>query len=151
MRNKASLDVYMPMFKAMFEHSLDNVAILNLQAEMVYINPVLIKMLNIAEDTEQKFDAILKDELTAPYLAAINQTIATGESCSTLITVKSSEYSRVIYDLIHFSAIKDNDDNMIGVFTVGRDLNFHQEQQNQEIRKRESYLRALLDTFPFLV
>ncbi len=56
-----------------------------------------------------------------------------------------------VYDLLHIAPIIDEQDEVLGVLAIGRDHGFYKQIENQEIRRREYYLRALLDTFPFMV
>ena len=44
----------------------------------------------------------------------------------------------------------DNDGRLVGVLSIGRDVTVHHRAE-RELHKRESYKRALLDNFPFLV
>lgn len=61
------------------------------------------------------------------------------------------QLKREAYDLIHFSAIKNDEGIVMGALAVGRDLTSYQQLPQQEVERREYYLRALLDTFPFMV
>jgi diguanylate cyclase (GGDEF)-like protein/PAS domain S-box-containing protein len=137
--------------KILFDTSLDNIAIYDITGKLVYENPTLTqtfafkKNVGVADfnfRTQPEFDQ---------YYDALHQTLVTGESRALLITLEHPCLNRVIYDLVHFSVIKNQVGKIIGAIAVGRDLDFYKQQQSQEVGQREQYLRALLDTFPFIV
>ena len=138
----------------LFDASLDNVAIYSADGDTVYINPSLLKTLNISESTSNS-KAINDDESVAesftPYKAALQTVLRTGEPKEFLIKVAHPKFSRVIYDLIYMSVIKNDKNQIMGVIATGRDLDFYEQEKKQEVIKQEHYLRALLDTFPFIV
>ncbi len=151
MENTNNLSFLVPLFKTLFDHSLDNVAVYDIEAKIVYYNSMLIDVLNPSKDLIDNFAILSEHASFSPYLKALNNTILTGESSSILLHMQLSELKRANHDLVHFSAIKNDAGNVIGVLAVGRDLDFYQQQQHEEVKKREYYLRALLDTFPFMV
>lgn len=56
-----------------------------------------------------------------------------------------------VYDLLHISPIIDKQGQLLGALAIGRDHGLYKHAESQEIKRREYYLRALLDTFPFMV
>lgn len=148
--NEKSISALLPLFQMLFNESLDNVGIYRASGETVYINSTLFKTLNITDSTEIADDQSVKESFTQ-YKAALQTVLQTGEAKEFLIKVIHPKFSRVIYDLIYMSAIRDDKNKIIGVLATGRDLNFYEQEKKQEIIKQEHYLRALLDTFPFIV
>lgn len=148
--NDKSISALLPLFQMLFNESLDNVGIYTASGETVYINPTLFKTLNITDSTEIADDQSVKESFTQ-YKAALQTVLQTGEAKEFLIKVIHPKFSRVIYDLIYMSVIRDDKNTIIGVLATGRDLNFYEQEKKQEIIKQEHYLRALLDTFPFIV
>ncbi|HYN53311.1 MAG TPA: PAS domain-containing protein [Methylotenera sp.] len=141
----------LPLFQMLFDASLDNVAIHSAFDEPVYLNPALFKTLNLPSSLA-KYKEIYDDEVNfLSYKDAIKTVLRTGESKEFLLVDLQPKFGRVIYDLIYISVIKDSEGQIIGVLATGRDLDFFEQKKNQEIKKQEHYLRALLDSFPFMV
>ncbi len=149
LKDKTLTDL-LPLFHVLFDGSLDYVGIHSVSGGTVYINPTLCKTLNIPNSIEI-YENQSVDERFAPYQEAWHTVLQTGEPQELLLNVPDPKSGRVIYDLIYMSVIKDYENKIIGVLATGRDLDFYEQQKNQEIKKREHYLRALLDTFPFIV
>lgn len=149
-----SLTDLLPQFHMLFDASLDNVAIYSVSGEPVYLNPTLFQTLNIPSSIE-KYKEIYNDrsasENFCPFKEAVQTVLKTGEPKELLLSVPYPTFGRAIYDLIYMSVIKDDENQIIGVLTTGRDLDLYEQQKNQEIKKQEHYLRALLDSFPFMV
>jgi diguanylate cyclase (GGDEF)-like protein/PAS domain S-box-containing protein len=146
-----SLSILLPIFRSLFDQSLDNVAVYDMQANIAYCNPIVLNLLGENKDLTSAFPSFKDHAPFASYFKALNETILSGESSSILLTLQLPALNRVIHDFIHFSSIKNDEGSIIGVLAVGRDLDFYQQQQHEEVKKREYYLRALLDTFPFMV
>jgi diguanylate cyclase (GGDEF)-like protein/PAS domain S-box-containing protein len=151
MREANSLSILLPIFRSLFDQSLDNVAVYDMQANIAYCNPIVLNLLGENKDLTSAFPSFKDHAPFASYFKALNETILSGESSSILLTLQLPALNRVIHDFIHFSSIKNDEGSIIGVLAVGRDLDFYQQQQHEEVKKREYYLRALLDTFPFMV
>ncbi len=149
-----SLTDLLPIFQMLFEDSLDNVAIYSASGEPIYLNPTLFQTLDIPktiEIYEQLYAGITAGHSLGPFKAAVQTVLKTGEPQKLLLTDIQPQYGRAIHDLIHVWAIKDSDGRVMGALTTGRDLDYFEQKKNQEIIKQEHYLRALLDTFPFMV
>ena len=144
-----SLTDLLPLFHQLFDASLDHVGIHSISGVTVYINPTLCKQLNISNSLAL-YEEKLTDEVFSSYKDALQAVLQTGETKKILLNIPLSK-SGHICDLIYMSAIKDYENKIIGVLATGRDLAFYEQQKSQEIKKREHYLRALLDTFPFIV
>jgi diguanylate cyclase (GGDEF)-like protein/PAS domain S-box-containing protein len=151
MKDASRLNFLVPSFRPLFDQSLDNIAVYDTQAQIVYYNPMFLDALNDKKDITSSLAVLKQHASFTSYIKALDNTIVTGESCSILLSLQLPELNRVIHDFIHFSAIKNDEGDVIGVLAVGRDLDFYQQQQNEEVKRREYYLRALLDTFPFMV
>lgn len=139
------------LFRTLFDTSFDNIAVYSPSGQLVYANQVLLNTLNLKQEAGANFLDLKGQRAFAHYYDAINRTLTSGEPCAILLNFEHKSISRVIYDLINFSAIKNKNNQVIGVIAVGRDLDFYKQQQNQETEQREQYLRALMDTFPFIV
>jgi len=146
-----SVSDYLSLFQTFFDTSLDNIAVYGLAGQLVYANAALRNALNLKKDTGADYVDIKSQEAFDQYYDALNRTISSGEPRAVLINFEHASLSRVIYDLVHFSAIKNQQNQVVGVIAVGRDLDFNKQQKNQETVQREQYLRALMDTFPFIV
>lgn len=145
-----TIEDFLPMFAATFNASLDNVALYSKESILVYMNPTMLKTLNISEITQEKI-AIENMPTKGPYFDTLKQTLQSGIANSILLDYEEPSLGRRIYDIVFFSPIRDGENNLIGVFTSGRDLNYIEQEKSIEIIKQEHYLRALLDTFPFMV
>lgn len=139
------------LFRALFDTSFDNIAIYGPSGHLAYANQALLNTLNLKQEADTDYVDLKGQRAFDHYYDAINRTLATGEPCAILLNFEHQRISRVIYDLVNFSAIKNHKNQVIGVIAVGRDLDFNKQQQNQETEQREQYLRALMDTFPFIV
>jgi diguanylate cyclase (GGDEF)-like protein/PAS domain S-box-containing protein len=146
-----SVSDYLFLFQTFFDTSLDNIAVYGPVGQQVYANATLLNTLNIKKHAGVDYVDLKGQHAFEHYYEAINRTLTTGESCAILLNFQHDSLSRVIYDLVNLSAIKNQKNQVIGVIAVGRDLDFYQLQQNQKIEQREQYLRALMDTFPFIV
>jgi len=138
-------------FRTLFDTSFDNVAIYGLSGQLAYANQALLNTLNLKQAPGIDYVDLKDQRAFDHYYDAINRTLMTGEPCAILLNFEHESISRVIYDLVKFSAIRNQKNQVIGVLAIGRDLDFNKQQQNQEIEQREQYLRALMDTFPFIV
>lgn len=145
-----SLTDLLPLFHQLFDASLDNVVIHSVSGSTVYINHTLCKTLSIPNSIKIYEEKSL-DESFAPYKDAVQTVLQTGVPQEFLLNVPYSKSGRAIYDLIYISVINDDENQIIGVLASGRNLDFYEQQKSQETKKREHYLRALLDTFPFIV
>ncbi|HYN55196.1 MAG TPA: EAL domain-containing protein [Methylotenera sp.] len=145
-----SLADLLPLCRVFFDASLDNVAIHTVSGRTVYINPTLRATLSITDSIEI-YEAKLADEDFAPYTFALQAVLQSGEPQELLLSIPFPKSGRIIYDLIYMSAIKSDENQCIGVLATGRGLDFYEQMKSQEIKRREHYLRALLDTFPFMV
>lgn len=145
-----SIASLLPFLHVLFDASLDNVAIYSASGDIVYINPALLKTLNIS-DLQEKTEDPSVEKCFSSYKEILQTVLQTGEAKEFLIKAVHPKFSRVIYDLIYISPIKNNKNQIIGAIATGRDLDFCEQQKNQEVVKQEHYLRALLDTFPFIV
>jgi len=142
-----TIEDFLPMFAATFDASLDNIAVYSNAGMLVYANPAILAMLHINEA-----NVAIKDlPTTKLFLEALKVTLQTEAPHSILLDFEHAELKRRVYDIVHFSPMKDIDNNLIGIFTVGRDFNYLEQEKNAETKRQEHYLRALLDTFPFMV
>ena len=144
------IEDFLPMFAAIFDESLDNVALYSKDGALVYMNPAMLKALNVNELALGKI-AIENILSKGTFLAALKQTLQSGAINSILLEYEQPDFAHTTYNMLCFSPIKDRKNNLIGVFTSGRDLNYIDQEKSIDLIKHEHYLRALLDTFPFMV
>ncbi|MCB5205769.1 EAL domain-containing protein [Methylovorus mays] len=130
----------------LFEHVQDKVALYNLNAETLYINPMLKAHLpahfgGVAD--------VVMHSFFWHYRETLENVIRTGQpaSCLAHYTIGSKE----VCDLVNFSVVRDPQGQMLGVLAIGRQTDQRDFEEGAEIRRREQYQRAVLDTFPFMV
>lgn len=131
---------------AMFQHTNEKIALYNLKAETRYINPALKAIL--PDHLGGTADVVLHPFFWN-YRETLEEVIRTGRAggCVAHFTVGSQE----IFDLISFSPLSDEHGQMIGVLAIGRQTDQRDAAETLEIRRREQYQRAVLNTFPFMV
>ena len=131
---------------AMFQHTNEKIALYNLKAETRYINPALKAIL--PDHLGGTADVVLHPFFWS-YRETLEEVIRTGRpgGCVAHFTVGSQE----IFDLISFSPLSDEHGQMIGVIAIGRQTDQRDAAETLEIRRREQYQRAVLNTFPFMV
>ncbi|HSH54191.1 MAG TPA: EAL domain-containing protein [Methylotenera sp.] len=145
-----SITSLLPLFHMLFDASLDNVVVYSASGDTVYVNPNLLKTIHISSVNEKTED-ITVEECFSQYKDASHSVLQTGVAKDLVIKIIHPKLSRVIHDLVCISPIKNNKNQIIGAIATGRDLDFYEQQKNLEVVKQEHYLRALLDTFPFIV
>lgn len=145
-----SITSLLPLFHMLFDASLDNVAVYSASGDKVYVNPALSTTLNVSS-VKDKPEDLSVEEFLSQYKDVLQSVLQTGEAQEFLIKILHPRLSRIIYDLVYISPIRNNKNQIIGALATGRDLDFYQQQKNLDAIKQEHYLRALLDTFPFIV
>ena len=145
-----ALEDYLALLKGLFDQSEDNIAVYDATGKPVYFNATFQKTINKTTDTINQTDLSWQASFK-PYIEAGFKVLETGAPCEFLLQVQHPNLSRTIYDLIHFSPIYSPVKTLIGAISIGRDLDFHDQDKNQELIRREHYQRALLDNFPFMV
>jgi diguanylate cyclase (GGDEF)-like protein/PAS domain S-box-containing protein len=148
--NVTSLDEIIPILAAIFQDSLDCVAVYSQSGQLVYANTTLKKVLG-PKLYKAKADFNIELEEFKPYLAVLAGVLATGAPASILVDCEHPDLQRSIHDIVYMTAIKTNLQQVQGVIAVGHDLNFYKIQHSQELVQREHYQRAVLDNFPFMV
>ncbi|MDI1309077.1 MAG: EAL domain-containing protein [Methylotenera sp.] len=142
------LDVYISACEKLFLFAQDNVCILDPHGKLVYRNPTLVELCDTYANTdaEAAWNGICQ-KMSAQMIRAMD----TRTSTSFFFECEGASAQYHVNDLIHISPIIDMQDQVLGVIAIGRDHSFYEQIEGQEIRRREYYLRALLDTFPFMV
>ena len=138
----------------LFKASEDNIVVTDSQARVMYMNPALLKKLNLTLPHVQGFTGL---ELF-PNTSAVRQSfyatqevINTGKAQSILLHGPQHSLAQPLYDVLNITPLLDELGNVLGTLTVGR---AHLQEKNveaEEIKRREHYQRALLDSFPFMV
>ena len=142
------LVAYISLCERLFLLAQDNICIIDTHGKQVYKNPAL-----------QALDAAYANTHAEAAWSSVSQEVnmqmkrAMEMRATTTFVFEcegpTTQYN--VYDLLHIAPIIDEQDQVLGVLAIGRDHGFHKQIENQEIRRREYYLRALLDTFPFMV
>ena len=131
----------------LFSASRENVAIFDLDGNFVYGNPILCQTLNVqaGKVATQAEDMRLK--------ACIKSVIEKNQSATFLYSAPERKHftPRVLHDLIHLNPVYDRDRQIIAVIGLGRDLDYEASVQQARIRQQHTFMRALLDAFPFIV
>lgn len=145
-----SLDEFIPTLTAIFQHSLDCVAVYAQSGQLVYANNTLEKIWGNAP-YKVKADFSEKSAEFEPYKLTLRRVLATGLPASVFVDCIQPDLQRPIHDIIYMTAIKGSQREVLGAIAIGHDLNFYKQQHSQELVQREHYQRALLDNFPFMV
>ncbi|MCB4810263.1 EAL domain-containing protein [Methylovorus menthalis] len=130
----------------LFEHLQDKVALYNLNAETLYINPML--KAHLPAHWGGVADVVMHSFFWR-YRETLEGVIKTGrpDSCLAHYTLGDKE----VCDLVNFSPLRDADGMLMGVLAIGRQTDQRDFEEGVEIRRREQYQRAVLDNFPFIV
>jgi len=142
------IDAYVRLCERLFLLAQDNVYIIDAHGKQVYKNPALLALDAAYANTpaEAAWNSMSEDVNTQMMRAMhARATTAFVFQCEG----PTAQYK--VYDLLHIAPIIDEQDQVLGVLAIGRDHGFYKHIESQEIRRREYYLRALLDTFPFMV
>ncbi|MES2548064.1 MAG: EAL domain-containing protein [Pseudomonadota bacterium] len=115
---------------------------------MAYANQALLNTLDCSIEQAQSNQLLNKIK---SYQDALIHTLNTGEPSSFLLECHPSHMQRPIHDLIAMTAIKNRQNDVLGVLAIGRDLSDYRQHQFQALAQKERYQRALIDNFPFMV
>ncbi|WP_020166823.1 MULTISPECIES: sensor domain-containing protein [Methylotenera] len=141
---------FIPLLTAIFQDSPDCVAIYADDASIVYANTSLENTwgypLHYAQSLQDQVPESLK-----PYRDALNNVLSTGEATTFLLDCQPSTMRRHIHDMISMTAIKSQNQSILGVISIGRNLDDYRQTQHQILAQKERYQRALIDNFPFMV
>jgi|GEM_PF-1882990 len=142
------LATYISLCERLFLLAQDNICIIDTNGKPVYKNPALLALDAAYADTyaEAAWNSVTQ-EVNAQMMRAIHLRATT----TFVLECEGPSTQYNVYDLLHIAPIIDEQDQVLGVLAIGRDHGFYKQIESQEIRRREYYLRALLDTFPFMV
>lgn len=70
MKATSTLHSLLPLFKTVFDQSLDNVAVYDTQAKVVYCNATFLESLSLKQSAETGLAEIDKQKRSAAYLKA---------------------------------------------------------------------------------
>lgn len=146
----SSLHDMKDVFHLIFDQSTDNICIYDTHKKPVYANPALLKTLGYSSNESYFQQFTCNTSLHPEYLEALNRVILTHKQDQILLDIPQ-ENGRHIYDLIHFLPIIAPNKSLLGIFISGRDLDYSTYRKQADDKKHAEYLRALLDTFPFIV
>ena len=142
------LATYISLCDRLFLLAQDNICIIDTNGKQVYKNPALLALDAAYADTHAEVAwSSMSQEVNAQMMRAMQMRATT----TFVLECEGPTTQYNVYDLLHISPIIDEQDQVLGVIAIGRDHGFYKQIESQEIRRREYYLRALLDTFPFMV
>ncbi|PPC85605.1 MAG: hypothetical protein CTY37_07870 [Methylotenera sp.] len=141
---------FIPLLTTVFNDSTDSVGIYTVNHTLAYANQTLLKTLGCSMDEAHLSHPKLLSRLNS-YQQALISTLNTGQSMTFLLECHPSTIQRPVHDLISMTAIKNQQEMIIGVIAIGRDLSDYRQTQYQELAQKERYQRALIDNFPFMV
>ncbi|PPD56580.1 MAG: diguanylate cyclase [Methylotenera sp.] len=141
---------FIPLLTTVFNDSTDSVGIYTVNHTLAYANQTLLKTLGCSMDEAHLSHPKLLSRLES-YQQALISTLNTGQSMTFLLECHPSIIQRPVHDLISMTAIKNQQEMIIGVIAIGRDLSDYRQTQYQELAQKERYQRALIDNFPFMV
>ena len=139
-----------PLITAIFEDSPDCVAIYTNDTSIFYAN----KSFNDADNysfQQTRNSSHAPSEGFQIYNSALNNVLTTGQSTTFLLDRKPSNVRHHIHDIISMTAIKNQNQAILGVIAIGRNLDDYRHNQYQMLAQKERYQRALIDNFPFMV
>ena len=146
----ALLADFIPLLTAIFQDSPDCVAIYTIDGSIVYANKSQEDAWGYSLKQAQHFPRTLSDGFK-PYLNALEQVLTTGQPTTFLLDCKPSNMQRHLHDLISMTAIRNQNQAILGVIAIGRNLDDYRHSQYQLLAQKERYQRALIDNFPFMV
>ncbi|MDI1299069.1 EAL domain-containing protein [Methylotenera sp.] len=142
------LAAYVSLCERLFLLAQDNICMIDTHGKQVYRNPALLALDAAYANThaETAWNNVCQ-EVNVQMMRAMHMRTNTTFDFKCVGPV--AQYN--VYDLLHIAPIIDEQNQILGVLAIGRDHGFYKQIESQEIRRREYYLRALLDTFPFMV
>lgn len=148
LKEDKGLAAYVSLCERLFLLAQDNICIVDTHGKQVYKNPELLALEAAYANThaETAWNNVCQ-EVNAQMIRAMH----TRSTTSFVFECEGPTAQYNVYGLLHIAPITDEQDEVLGVLAIGRDHGFYKQIENQEIRRREYYLRALLDTFPFMV
>ncbi len=141
---------FIPLLTAIFQDSPDCVAIYNHDAHIIYANASLENTWGYPLQQAQNSQQAISDGFE-PYRSALDNVLTTGQPATFLLDCKPSNMRRHIHDLISMTAIRSQNQVVLGVIAIGRSLDDYRHMQYQMLAQKERYQRALIDNFPFMV
>ena len=141
---------FIPLLTTVFNDSTDSVAVYTVNNTLAYANQTLLNTLGCSIEEAQLSHPKLLNRLET-YQQALTNTLHTGQSMTFLLECHPSTIQRPVHDLISMTAIKNQQEMIVGVIAIGRNLSDYRQRQYQELAQKERYQRALIDNFPFMV
>ena len=152
--DKASLEEYCILFGMLFDASADTIAITDHLARLIYINPQALKAINLSlEQVKGRtgVEMFPEDVAVRSCFNATQQVIVSGKSKSLLLNSPQYSLARPLYDVLNITPFIDKQQRVLGTMIIGRESTQDRVLENDEVKRRERYQRALLDNFPFMV
>lgn len=146
-----SLSEIKDFFPLLFDQSLENISIYDEHGELIYGNPALYRSFGVSAPSTDPDKIRDRSPKLAKYDETLKKVIRTKEPKHFLLDVSYDKHTRHFYDYIYMTPMLRRDGQLMGVFTTGRDLNYSSHLKTENEKKHAQYLRALLDTFPFIV
>lgn len=147
----SSLNDIKDIFPTFFDQCAENICIHDEVGKIIYGNPTLYKSFGLSSpasdpDTVHGFNPIF-----AKYFESLQEVIRLKEPKDFLLNAHLGGHTRPFYDHIYMEPVIHPNGKLIGIFAIGRTLNYTDFLKVEENKKQAQYLRALLDTFPFIV
>lgn len=142
------------LFAALFDASSDNVVITDDMGRLLYINPVFSRTIRHSNEQARGKTApelVPDSQPLQRHFAAILQVVHSGAGTSLLVVKPDNQPRRPLHDHIAISPIVGDGNRVVGTLSIGRENTSESYVEDIETRRREHYLRALLDNFPFSV
>jgi diguanylate cyclase (GGDEF)-like protein/PAS domain S-box-containing protein len=134
----------------LFDYSPENVCLYDEVGRVVYGNPTLNKSFGVTRSEDAKPSDINHPQFKIFY-DNLQEVIRLKEPRTFLLNANINQDLRRFYDQIYMSPIMHKNGRLIGVLATGRDLNYEAHLAADNEKKHAQYLRALLDSFPFIV
>lgn len=143
-----SIECLTPLFPVLFEESQEKIAVYNIDGQGVYLNPAFRQIQT--QETASK-DAPLPRPAWRQLTETIHHVIQNRTPSSFQLAIHLPHMNNIALIEWVLSPMLNTADTLIGVLCIGRDLDYNKQVEIERGLKRESYQRALLDTFPFMV
>ncbi|WP_395399423.1 diguanylate cyclase domain-containing protein [Pseudoduganella sp. UC29_106] len=136
----------------MVEHSPDHILRMDRQGKVIYINPAMLRTLNLAR--HQVWGRPVEELLAGQnhpsierYMRALWQVIATGKPVELDIVSGPDNRGRCRHEHVHLVPEPDAQGNTRSVISLGRDFTEQKELEHQ-LQQREATFRELVENSP---
>lgn len=151
-----SLQTLLSMADQLFSASAENIAIYDTDGTLVYCNPVLLSLFDETtwHTAEAPSGKQLKPEQAESKLRKVIQNVVAQGKADTFLYHAPElvhDTRRLICDLIYLHPIRNDAGEVIAVLGFCRLLDSLQAPEQALLTQQHLFMRALLDSFPFIV